>query len=214
MSEIQEIKLNKVEVKLTDSDDPVALKVSWEPANPGGANFKTQKMTQRDNKIVIEKTKIAYVLALVFAVPGFLALFIGSPWLFIAGDTFAGVFMIVWGVMFGGAGVLLLKSDKKFTIDRIKGAYYRGKKFDSLNNSDRDQQGYIRDIHAIQLIDERIRSSSSSGGSSTYTSYEMNLVFKDAERINIMDHGKREDVENSAKELGQFLNIPIWKAHY
>ncbi|KFE29417.1 hypothetical protein DN31_3870 [Vibrio mimicus] len=52
------------------------------------------------------------------------------------------------------------------------------------------------------------------GGASSYTSYELNLVFKDGERINIMDHGKGKDIDDSAKNLGKFLNVPIWKAQY
>ncbi|EOB2787469.1 hypothetical protein ACIL20_004309 [Vibrio vulnificus] len=214
MSKIQRININKVEVKLADTDDPVASKVSWDPVNPGGSNFKSQKMTILDDKIIINKTIGAYVFALLFTVPGILALVIGSPYFLFNGKTVLGLFMIVWGGGFSGIGILMLKSDKKFTIDKINGSYYRGNKFDSLNSQDRFKQGYVKDIYAIQLINERIQSSSSNGRASSYTSYELNLVFKDGERINIMDHGKGKDIDDSAKNLGKFLNVPIWKAQY
>ncbi|WP_305371924.1 hypothetical protein [Photobacterium leiognathi] len=215
MSEIQEINLNKFKVKLADTDDPVASKVSWNPVNPGGSNFKSQKMTILDDKIIIKKTIGAYIFALVFTVPGILALVIGGPYFLLFNSNIVlGLFMIVWGGMFGGVGILMLKKDKIFTIDKFNGSYYKGKEFDNLNSQDRFKQGYIKDIYAIQLINERIKSSSSNGRSSSYTSYELNLVFKDGERINIMDHGKGKDIADSAKYLGKFLNVPIWKAQY
>ncbi|EGR0209250.1 hypothetical protein FMH16_22280, partial [Vibrio vulnificus] len=87
MSKIQRININKVEVKLADTDDPVASKVSWDPVNPGGSNFKSQKMTILDDKIIINKTIGAYVFALLFTVPGILVLVIGSPYFLFNGKT-------------------------------------------------------------------------------------------------------------------------------
>ena len=46
MSDIKVINLNRVQVKLSDTDDPVALKTNWEPLKPGGASFKTQKLVE------------------------------------------------------------------------------------------------------------------------------------------------------------------------
>jgi len=45
-------------------------------------------------------------------------------------------------------------------------------------------------------------------------SYEMNLVLTDGDRVNIMDHGKSKDVDESAQILGEFLAVPIWKAQF
>lgn len=214
MEQIQHIHLNRVEVKLKDTDDPLAAKISWSPANPGGTNFKAQKMIQTDQQIVITKTIGALLFALVFAIPGFVALLIGSPYFFISGELFLGFFMLVWGGMFGGVGFFVLHKGKKFTLDKAKGIYFRGQAFDDFGNDDRSQQGYLKDIHAIQLIAEHVSSSSSDGRSSNYMSYEMNLVLKDGERVNIMDHGKGKDVDESAQRLGEFLAIPIWKAQF
>ena len=213
MGQIQHIHLNRVEVKLKDTDDPLAAKISWEPANPGGTNFKAQKLIQTNQQIVITKTFGALFFALVFVIPGLVALLIGSPYFFIKGEIFTGLFMLVWGAMFGGAGFFVLHKGKKFTLDKAKGTYFRGKAFDDFGNDDRSQQGYLTDIHAIQLIAEHIRSSSSDGGSN-YMSYEMNLVLKDGDRVNIMDHGKSKDVDESAQILGEFLAVPIWKAQF
>ena len=65
----------------------------------------------------------------------------------------------------------------------------------------------LEDIHAIQLISEYI-----SGEKSSYYSYELNLVLKDAGRINVIDHGNDGVIINNAKILSRFLDVPVWDA--
>ncbi|MCL6414068.1 hypothetical protein MIB92_00260 [Aestuariirhabdus sp. Z084] len=214
MSEIQTINVNKVEVKLADTDDPLAQKISWNPAKSGGSNFKTQKMTVEGKRVVIERSIGAILFSLIFAIPGTLAVVLGVPFFLFDGEYFGAVFLLVWGVMFGGAGYYLLLSGKKFTIDKDQGVYYRGKAYDKMKALPEDVQGRTREIHALQLISERVRSRSKNGGTSTYFSYEMNLVLRNGERINIMDHGKGNEVEKSAIEIAELLRIPVWKAEY
>ncbi len=108
----------------------------------------------------------------------------------------------------------MLARNNKFTIDKMSGSYYRGKELKRIHSQGIEQQGKLDDVYAIQLINERIQSSSSNGRSSTYTSYELNLILKDGSRVNVMDHGDAEDIEFSAKSLAGFLDVPIWKAQY
>ena len=65
----------------------------------------------------------------------------------------------------------------------------------------------LDDIHAIQLISEYI-----SGKKSSYYSYELNLVLKDASRINVIDHGNDSTISSNAKVLSRFLDVPVWDA--
>jgi hypothetical protein len=214
MSEIQDINLNKFELKLADTEDPVAQKVSWNPHNPGGSNFRTQDLVVSNDKIRIVKSRSMNLLAVGSVVAGIIGLVAGFNMLFSEFLIF-GVFLMVWGGGFGGlAYFVFIKSSPNFTIDTFNGTYCVGDEFDNVNKKDRMVQGYLKDIHATQLIEERISSKSSDGRRNSYNSYEMNLVFKDGERLNIMDHGSREDVDASAIKLGGILNIPIWKAQY
>ena len=217
MSEIKNIRINNFELKLADSDDPVASKVSWSPAKPGGANFKAHHMDAVDNKLIVRRSGKAKAFASIFIVPGFGAVLIGAPWAFIAGNFLLGIFAIVWGGLFGGMGWFLFQ-EKQFVFDKQSGVYYRGKAF--VHNAaarSKDQgsknQGKLSRIHAIQLLSERITSSGDEG-SSNYLSYELNLVFENAERINVMDGGDSEYVEDSAVRLAAYLNVPVWKAQY
>ncbi len=214
MTEIKEINLNRVEVKLADTDDPVALKVSWDPKKPGGSNFKAQKIEESRDAIVISRSLGATLFYTIFAIPGLLAVVIGTPYMAMSEGLGGAFFMLVWGLIFGGVGIFMFWRSKPFTINKTRGVYFWGKPSKQVMLNDRMLQGHVDGIHAIQLVSERIRSSSNSGGSRTYTSYEMNLVFKDAERLNIMDHGKSSEVDRSALIIAAYLDVPIWKAQY
>lgn len=209
MTDIQEIKLNevKVEVKLADTDDPIASKVKWEPAKSGGSNFKSQAIKEEDNCIVVSRSMGGKLFALCFAIPGAIAL-CSVPYNLIRGEYFLSVFMLLWGGIFAAVGFFMLFGIKPFTFDFTRGVYYRGKKMPFEASGDVEQHGYLSDIHAIQILSERIRSQDSG----SYTSYELNLVMKDAQRVNVMDHGA--DVDEVAKKIASQLGIPIWKASY
>lgn len=210
MSEIQNIRINNFELKLADSDDPIASKVSWSPANRGGANFKAHQMDFVNNKIIVRRSGKAKLLASIFVIPGFIAVLIGAPLAFMSGNIGPGIFAVVWGVLFGGMGLLLL-GGKNFVFDKSAGVYFRDKESNRNVLLDPKDRGMLNSIHAIQLLAKQITGDSDSG---SYMSYELNLVFKNGERLNIMDGGDCEYVESSAKQLATYLNVPIWKADY
>ncbi len=208
---VQTINPDLFEVRLRDSDDPVASKTKWEPAKPGGANFKTQKLTKENGVLKVSSTAGHRIFALVFLIPGLIAVLVGCPWALVEGEWGTGIFFLLWGLMFGGAGALLLFLQKPFTIDPLRGLYYRGKMdMSGPATLDPEKRGSIHDIHAIQLLSERVRSSSSSG-SSAYRSYELNLVLKDGSRVNVMDHGKEQAIDEAAQVIAGALNVPVWK---
>ncbi len=105
-----------------------------------------------------------------------------------------------------------MKTYSNFTFDKQSGLYYLGKSYDSELN-DRERQGNLNDIHAIQIIPKRILGAggmAEGSGNGILLSDELNLVFKDCDRINVMDHG--DDLEESALQLGKYLHVPIWTA--
>jgi len=72
----------------------------------------------------------------------------------------------------------------------------------------------LADVYAIQLIKEYVPGSSGTDSrSSPYYSYELNLVLKDGERMNVVDHGNLTRIRADAIKLGEFLgNLPVWDA--
>ena len=199
------------ESKFLEQDDPLALKVSWEPANPGGANFKMQNMIVSENLIVLKKSSGAILFLMLFVVVGMLGLVVAGPSLILNGQIMFGLVLMFFGFVFGGIGLLFLTVIRNSTFDRVAGVYYLNKTLMKSEQTKPFFQGLLSDIHAIQLLSEQINSKSADGDSSNFTSYELNLVFKDGGRLNIMDHGREQDVEASAKQLGEFLSVPVWR---
>ena len=60
-------------------------------------------------------------------------------------------------------------------------------------------------MRAVQLIDERV-----SAKDGSFRSYEMNLVFNNCSRINIVDHGSLSAIRQDSRMLSEFLRVPIW----
>lgn len=53
----------------------------------------------------------------------------------------------------------------------------------------------LNQIHALQIISEWVP------GKSSYTSYELNIVLKDATRINIVDHNNIKQIRLDAEKI-------------
>ena len=70
----------------------------------------------------------------------------------------------------------------------------------------REKQIPFDQIHAIQLIPIKVGKNSSS------LSYQLNIVLRNAERINVIQNKKKEQIRKDANELSRFLGVPLWDA--
>lgn len=210
MAEVQELRINRVELKLADTDDPLASKVSWEPLVGGGSSFRTHRLQEAPGRLQVRRTIGGLVFACVFAVPGTIAVLAALPAALLAPEKgwLVGGFLLLWGAGFGGAGWFLLLGSKPLTFDKRAGVYFRGKAYAHGVGRAADQQGSLGHIHALQLVSEHI----SGNKGRSYRSHELNLVLDDGERVNVMDHGG--EIETCAKRLADFLDVPLWKAVY
>lgn len=211
MSTVATIRLHTMQLKLADTDDPVAAKTSWDPLRPGGANFKTHELVASPQRFEVRHSAGGIAFAAVFA--GFGALFVLVGLTILVRDAQPGglVFALVGGV-FVAAGVFLLRREQPLTFDLRTGVYFRGAAFRTGAVSP-DVQGSLASIHALQLLQERVRSTSGHGAS-TFTSHELNLVLADGARVSVLDHGRGEAVLDAAKQLAAALDVPVWQAAY
>ncbi|MCI5139081.1 MAG: hypothetical protein D3922_11850 [Candidatus Electrothrix sp. AR1] len=110
--------------------------------------------------------------------------------------------------MSAGGGMLYF-STMPVVFDKRKGFFWKGRKvpYESGNWRDRKDCARLGEIHALKLIAERI-----SGKDRSYYSYEINLVMKDGSRIQVVDHGDKNKVQEDAKALAEFLGKPLWDA--
>jgi len=193
-------------------EDPVAMLTEWEPLEPGGSNFRTHHLAQVDtNRMEFQASWGAMLFGLAFLLIG-LAVCGGfavsglmtdeyDSW--VEPALFAGM-----GLLFAGIGAWLIHSFlAPIVFDKRTGAFWKGRTapdqtFNALNLK---HYAELKDIHALQLLAELVRSNKS-----TYTSYELNLVLSDGRRINVVDHGDRDKIAADAQALGEFLEVPVW----
>jgi len=193
-------------------DDPVARKIGWDSARPKDANYWPQKTKVSANTITIGKSAVNILHALLFLLPFGLPLLFGPVYFYLYLDSAPEIFILSpFGALFCLPGFLILKNEK-ITFDKPSGFYYRGNAYDQSASLPLAKQGRLKDIYAVQILSKVTKSRSKH--SRPFTSYELNLVFKDGARTNAMDQKDEKIVFESALELGKFLGAPIWSANH
>lgn len=183
------------------------LITGWTYVEHGGSNFKDQTIKIKQEQAKVRLSSKGLMFYGFFIGLGLLAL-INSPYqFFVTGVIEGGVFMLLFGSLFAGAGYLLLP-EKPLIFDRQQGVFFTGKHFDSTQK----KHGKLTNIHALQIISEYVRDTGTSSSSSKdFTSYELNLILTCGKRINILDHSHLKVVREEAVALSDFLNINVWQ---
>ena len=185
--------------------DPVALKTQWGPLRSGGSNFRTSGLVERSPERLEFRPSIQMSL--------FAGVFILLPLLFAVVFYFvppdSGPFpryAFIPAGMFSLIGVVLLVASRRpIVFDQVSGFFYRQWKPprhfepETMRNA-----ALLRDIHALQIVQEHVR------GKSSFLSYELNLVLRNGDRLNVLDHGALEALRGDAARLGRWLGRPVW----
>jgi hypothetical protein len=200
----------------TTLDDPIAQKVDWTPAKGGGTNIRTHKLVEvNPNRLAFKPTIGVLIFGSIFLLIG-IGVGVGFATAFITGK-FDGpvalgiIFMTVFPLAFGGGGFFILRSSCKPRFFDAREEWYWASR-QPVELADRNDEEYehgvpFGDIHALQIISEYCR-----GDKSSYYSYELNIVLKSADRVNVIDHGNIGKLRLDAEKLAEFLNVPLWDA--
>jgi hypothetical protein len=182
--------------------DPLAGRTDWTPLERGGTNFRTHRLVRAPSgTLEFRPLRRARALPVLLGVLGVAAAALGVYAFFMLGDREAWIPMLV-GVMFVGFGVFVWRGgSRRFVFDVTAGT------FRVLFSARGPQSGSLREVAAIQLIAERVR-----GSKSTYRSYELNLVMRDASRVLVVDHGAIRRMREEAATLAAALRVPLWDA--
>jgi hypothetical protein len=181
--------------------DSVAIKTRWAPLVAGGTSFRTRRLVSvNPGRVEFPASLGAKLFAGVFGLMGLSSVVLGIAnlhW-----------FPLLFGVGFVGlGGGLFYFGTTPVVFDRREGKFWRGRAtpYGLINRMAPAQQARLDDIHALQIITERIR-----GDDGSYDSYELNLVLRDGRRLNVMDHGDYHALQADAETLGGFLGRPVW----
>jgi hypothetical protein len=195
-------------------NDPVAMQTTWTPAKSGGANFRTHKLVEIDfNRVEFKPSLGALAFYLIFFVAGAVVLVIFPYAQWSSGKNMFSADLLVpvlIGFVFAAVGIgMLYFGTAPIVFDKSKGCFWKGRTVpDGINNSQVIKHfAHIADIHALQLVSEYC-----SGNKSSYYSYELNLVLRNGNRINVVDHGNCGKLKEDAQRLSEFLSKPVWDA--
>lgn len=190
--------------------DPLAQRTPWTGASRGGANFRTRRLVAcGSSRFEVRATTQMLLFCWAFIAIG---LTLGAALAFVGRhDPLSPQVLapVAFGLVFVAVGaVMLYFATRRGVFDRRTGWYWKGS---SALRSPGDlrklaQATELSNIHALQLIAERVRDQDSD-----YVSYELNLVLKDGRRLNVMDHGDQATVVADAETLARFLGAPVWK---
>ncbi|MBO84842.1 MAG: hypothetical protein CL927_05745 [Deltaproteobacteria bacterium] len=193
--------------------DPIAERADWTPLVGGGTNIGTHWLKQQSaHRLVFAASWGARLFAGIFIAVG-LTIMVGA---LLAGFAvlpmpFEGV---VGGLLFGGiflvaGGFAWRKMCAPRVFDKRMGAFFRGSRPPAQVGMAQCSEDHVpfSQIHALQIIRERVH-----GKNTSFYSYELNLVLKDAARVNVVDHSKVVRLRREAEELAGFLGVPVWDA--
>ncbi len=196
-------------VEVTQWNDPLAERVSWTPLRRGGASFRTHVLGRAGSaRLEFRATLGAKLFSLVFVLCG-LGLATHLYWTEIRVDGLAfefGLGIRAFGaLLFVAAGVYSWRSMMTpIVFDASRGVYWKA---EGPSGSERQAKDRVmfHEIHALQLVSERVESRRSH-----FWSHELNLVLPDATRILVVDHGNIEALRTEANQLARFLGKPVW----
>ncbi len=190
--------------------DPIAIQTDWRPIKGGGSNIRTYKLVKvNPYRMKFRTTSGAIIFALIFALPGTALLTFLIPnidWTSIDIGIVIGLFL---GLVFASLGwYMFFRQMRPFVFDKQEGFIWKGRKPAEMGTYETTAKYvWLESVHALQIIAEYM-----SGKGGGYYSYELNLVLKNANRINIIDHGCRKKLTEDAAVLAEFLGIPLWDA--
>lgn len=194
--------------------NPLAEKVSWKPQKRGGSNYKSRKLvTINSQNLRYKPTTVSFV---------FSYLFLAAPFLFFAFQFLVNnqeqwkIFMefpvvLSFPIFIIAGAIVLYALYKPIGFNKKIGYYYKSYKKPTSLREVPDSKKWVKldDVKALQIIKERVKTKNSS-----FISYELNLVLKDASRVNVIDHSNYQSIMEDAQVIADFIGIPYWNAIY
>ena len=194
--------------------DTLAEQIEWTPLKRGGTNFQTHKLVKISRyRMAFQASRIARLFYIIFLLVG-LGVLTGFYFYRFSRGAYLlkleNIFLLLFGGIFVAAGCLLLYfGTSPIVFDKRRGFFWKGRKTPQHGSRRNSLKTFTRfsEIYALQLISEYC-----SGDKGSYYSYELNLVLKNGERINVVDHGNLNQIREDAGILSNYLNRPLWDA--
>ncbi len=195
--------------KHNDALKDLAIEVDWTPLSGGGSNFKSSGLHEiSDYRIVIKSSSgmklfAGFFIAMGLFIPGVMGYMDYRD----QGLEWSLLFPLFACLAFVAIGIAMMFFPRPRYLDKRLGWFWAGTKNPQGEQSLRKliDASPLDDLVALQIIAEHI-----SGKNGSYTSWELNIIDKDAARYNLLDHGDKSSLLQDAETIATFLSIPIW----
>ncbi|MGB0496562.1 MAG: hypothetical protein ACPGJI_09410, partial [Kangiellaceae bacterium] len=216
---INEVETKKWETKehnkfVANPDEPVAKLTNWMPLKAGGSNFKTHRLESHSaNKITFVPTLGLYFFSVIFSTISVIAFWqFSEPFRLheLISIKFENYFAIAISLFFiFSSGWLVINLFKQTVFDKTSDLFWNGwKKPPRFVDKTKLNITRLNRIYALQIISEYCPRNKGND----YYSYELNLVLKDGQRINVIDHGDYNALCIDTNVLAIFLDVPVWES--
>jgi hypothetical protein len=188
-------------------NDPVADITSWHPTNNSGTEYQTYELKEESENSFrfapttdsINRHTLFLNLSLGIIIVGF----------FVRKEYIIGSYILwlIGCVIFLKQSISFYYRTRPITFDFKKGDFWIGRTNSEIKTSTSCR---LEQIYAIQIISQSFNKADRESHNQRFRSYELNLVFKDGSRINVLDHGKQKELIRDAKKIAKRLQIPWW----
>ena len=199
--------------------DPLALQTEWTPI-AGASGIRMRRFSQSDPQVFRSKPTAAGVLfSLVFAIPlcgiGLVLLVFFLLSLTNASSFTGSLWLLLLVFLTAGPGCIpLYFTYKPIEFNKLNGHFRTGYQIPLLAKFTTDAFP-LENICAVQAIKGHWSSSGHSERrrkNSARPSYEFNLVSGSGARLSLISHSNVKAIKTEARELSEFLEIPLWDA--
>lgn len=203
---------NKQNFDPASLDDEIATKTSWTPVRKAAASFCTHRLRSiNSERSEFNVTLEAQLFCGVFLMLGLMLTSISivllptSEQVAFGANLFLAPFVGLTFTLCGGG--MLYWVSTPIVFDYAAGFFWIGRQAPSSFVEQNVAKHFSRldRIHALQLLSQYNR-----GNKTSYYSYQLNLILKDGNRINVLNHGDEQQVRSDATELAAFLGRPVW----
>ena len=214
LKKLQRLSAANIQFDPSRFNDPVAEQTAWNPAKGGGTNFRTHKLINvNPYRIEFRATIGAKIFYLIFLFLGLGLIIAFAISTFTSKELSINPEMLIpigIGLVFAVVGgSMLYFGTAPIVFDKRLNCFWKGRKTpgNMLNRSSMKNFLEFQNIHSLQIIPEYCR-----GNKSSFYSYELNIVMKDGNRINVIDHGNLKKLRKDAASISAFLERPVWDA--
>jgi len=191
--------------KSMSNDSIVKGSEIWESIASKSSSFYTQRLVKYSNGMIKVRPTLRQILFnLRFILSGLFAILMAFI-LFAIVESYISILPVVVGGTFLWFGLKNIEQREIVIFDLNKAQFLKKE-----DNHDRRLIPFTQ-IHGLQLMQVFNRDSRMNlGDSDMYDSYELNLILKNGDRINIMSHGDKNAIIIDTKKLAAYLSVPIW----